>query len=81
MSELIKTFQVKEVVIAGINTGYCIFLSSLDAFARCRVKTTIVEDAVGSVFSQKSHTDGLYRLRNHLPNGSVTILVDEFIVN
>jgi nicotinamidase-related amidase len=80
VDELLKSFQVQEVVIAGINTDYCIFLSSLDAFARCRVKTTIVEDAVGSVFGQKGHTDGLYRLRNHLPNGAVTTL-DEFLVN
>ena len=63
--------NVNIVVIVGINTDYCIFLTAMDSFARGRFKTLVVADAVGSISGRLGHEEGLRRIQAHLPTGSV----------
>lgn len=66
--------HVEKVVVVGINTDFCIFLTALDAFARGKFETVVVEEATSSIHGDKAHREGLVRLRAHLPEGSVKSL-------
>ena len=57
--------------MTGIQTDYCIFATALDAQARGRFATFVVEDAVSSVQEKEGHEEGIRRTINHLGPGAV----------
>ena len=67
---------VDEVYVVGINTDYCIFSTALDAFARGRFRTHVVEDAVGSISGPGGHRQGLQWIGQHL-GGAAVLSLDE----
>ena len=74
LEERLDRAEIESVVIAGINTDFCIFLTAMDAFARCKLNTVIIEEAVGSYRGNAAHEEGIKRLKEHLPEGSVRTL-------
>jgi nicotinamidase-related amidase len=73
--DILIAAQVEKVVVVGINTEFCIFLTALDAFARGKFETVVVEEATSSIHGENAHFDGLIRLRAHSPEGSVKSLL------
>ncbi len=69
--DLLSAARVDELVLTGINTDYCIFATAMDSFARGRLRTLVVEEAVGSISGAAGHRQGLAWTRAHLGGGSV----------
>jgi nicotinamidase-related amidase len=76
--ELLRDAQISEVVLAGINTDYCIFNTAMDSFARGRFRTVVIEDAVASLSGVNGHLQGLQWIRAHLGPQAVQSL-DEYV--
>jgi nicotinamidase-related amidase len=72
--DVLRDAKITEVVIAGINTDYCIFNTAMDAFARGRFRTVVIEDAVASISGIQGHKQGLQWIRAHLGPQSVQSL-------
>ena len=57
---ILKRHRVKEVYLTGINTGFCVFCTGLDAFYR-GYDTFLIEDATMTVMGRRAHRQGVKR--------------------
>jgi nicotinamidase/pyrazinamidase len=58
LNYILKKNNVKEIYLAGINTGFCVFCTGLDAFYR-GYDVFLVEDATSTVAGKKFHDSGV----------------------
>jgi nicotinamidase-related amidase len=58
LDSILKKHKIKEVYLTGINTGFCVFCTGLDAFYR-GYDVFLVEDATSTVAGKKAHKTGV----------------------
>ena len=71
LDSILKRHKVSVVYLAGINTGFCVFCTGLDAFYR-GYETTLVEDATMTVMGKRVHQQGVKRFKLFCGNKVVT---------
>jgi len=71
LDAILKKHRVKEVYLTGINTGFCVFCTGLDAFYR-GYDTFLVEDATMTVMGQGAHRQGVKQFRSFCGNNVMT---------
>lgn len=76
LMRILEAASIKQVFIVGINTDYCVFATALDAFARGRFDTFVIEEGVTSIAGKRGHEEGLQRIRNHLGAGAIVSISD-----
>ncbi len=58
LDKILKKHKVKEVYLTGMNTGFCVLCTGLDAFYR-GYDTFLVSDATSTVSGKRWHEKGL----------------------
>jgi nicotinamidase/pyrazinamidase len=58
LDAILKKHKVKEVYLTGINTGFCVFCTGLDAFYR-GYDTFLIQDATTTVMGRRAHRKDL----------------------
>lgn len=71
LDALLKKHRVKEVYLTGINTGFCVFCTGLDAFYR-GYNTFLIEDATMTVMGKRPHRQDVKRFTSFCGNKVVT---------
>lgn len=71
LDAILKKHKVKEVYLAGINTGFCVFCTALDAFYR-GYDTYLVKDATMTVMGTRAHNQGVKRFTFFCGNNILT---------
>ena len=68
---ILRNHRVREVYLTGINTGFCIFCTGLDAFYR-GYDTFLIEDGTMTVMGRRAHRQGVKQFAWFCGNNVVT---------
>lgn len=70
LDAILEQHKVEEVYLTGINTGFCIFCTGLDAFYR-GYDTFLVEDATMTVMGRQAHREDVRRFTRFCGNNAL----------
>jgi nicotinamidase-related amidase len=62
LNSILKKNNTKDIYITGINTGFCVFCTALDAFYR-DYNVFLIEDAVSTVAGKRFHEKGIEQFK------------------
>ena len=63
LDSIIRKHKVKQVYLTGMNTGFCVFCTGLDAYYR-GYDVFLVEDAASTVSGKKVHEQGIQQFKD-----------------
>jgi nicotinamidase-related amidase len=63
LDKILKKHKVKQIYLTGMNTGFCVFCTGLDAYYR-GYDVFLVEDAASTVSGKRVHEQGIQQFRD-----------------